>query len=76
MATKKDKAFEEDLKELEEIVNELEKGDVPLDNAINKFNEAMKLAATCDEKLKKAEEMLTKIVNSDGSISDFKIEGE
>ena len=34
----------------------------------------MKLAKTCDEKLKNAEEAITKIVNTDGSLSDFKVE--
>ena len=76
MATKNEKTFEDELKELEKIVTELEKGEVALDDAINKYSEAMKLAATCDKKLKEAEEMITKIVGSDGSTSDFKIEGE
>ena len=76
MAEKKQKTFEEELKELEEIVTELEKGEIPLDSAIEKFNEAMKLASICDEKLKKAEEMLVKIVNDDGSTKDFEVEGE
>ena len=34
-------SFEESLEKLEEIVNRLEKGDVPLDDAIDEFNKAM-----------------------------------
>lgn len=76
MAEKKEKelSFEESLLTLEEIVRKLEIGDVPLDEAINEFNKAMKLAASCDEKLKNAEEAISKLVNKDGEIVDFKIE--
>ena len=34
----------------------------------------MKLAKTCDEKLKSAEEAITKVVKENGDIADFKIE--
>ncbi len=76
MAEKKEKelSFEESLNNLEEIVKKLEVGDVPLDEAINEFNKAMKLAKSCDEKLKNAEEAISKLVNKDGEIVDFKIE--
>ncbi len=70
----KELTFEESLKNLEEIVKKLETGEVPLDDAIREFNKAMQLAKSCDEKLKSAEEAITKIVNPDGSLSDFKIE--
>lgn len=70
----KELSFEESLTSLEEIVKKLEVGDVPLDEAINEFNKAMKLAKSCDEKLKNAEEAISKLVNKDGEIVDFKIE--
>lgn len=70
---KKELSFEENLEKLEEIVKELENGDVPLDDAIKEFNEAMVLAKKCDEKLKSAEEAITKIVNNDDSVDDFEV---
>ena len=70
---KKELSFEENLEKLEEIVKKLENGDVPLDDAIKEFNEAMVLAKKCDEKLKSAEEAITKIVNNDDSVDDFKV---
>ena len=70
----KELTFEESLEKLENIVKKLESGEIPLDDAINEFNQAMKLAKNCDEKLKAAEETITKIVNPDGSLSDFKVE--
>ena len=78
MATKKEDkeelTFEENLEKLESIVKKLESGEVPLDNAIAEFTEAMKLAKLCDEKLKTAEEAITKLVNKDGTVKDFQVE--
>lgn len=75
MAEKKKKlSFEESLEKLEVIVKKLESGEVPLDEAIDNFNEAMKLAKTCDEKLKNAEEAITKLVKDNGEVVDFKVE--
>lgn len=76
MAKEKELSFEENLNNLETIVKDLESGNVPLDDAINKFTEAMKIAKTCDEKLKNAEENVNKILNKDGTLGDFKIEEE
>ena len=70
---KKELSFEENLEKLEEIVKKLENGDVPLDDAIKEFNEAMVHAKKCDEKLKSAEEAITKIVNNDDSVDDFEV---
>ena len=70
---KKELSFEENLEKLEEIVKKLENGDVPLDDAIKEFNEAMVLAKKSDEKLKSAEEAITKIVNNDDSVDDFEV---
>ena len=74
MAKEKELSFEESLNSLEEIVKKLEVGDVPLDDAINEFNKAMQLAKTCDEKLKKAEESITKLVKDNGDVVDFQVE--
>ncbi len=67
------KSFEENLEELESIVKELESGNVNLDDAINKYGEAMKLVKACEEKIKSAEEMVTKIVKENGNIEDFEV---
>ncbi len=70
----KELSFEESLEKLEEIVKKLETGEVPLDDAIAEFNNAMKLAKVCDEKLKNAEGAISKLVKETGDIVDFKIE--
>ncbi|MGN0176267.1 MAG: exodeoxyribonuclease VII small subunit [Methanobrevibacter sp.] len=66
-------SFEESLSKLEEIVNKLENGDVPLDDAINEFNNAMKLVKTCNDKLTAAEESISKIVKENGEVIDFNL---
>ncbi len=71
---KKKNTFEENMQELEVIVKELESGETALDDAIEKFKKAMSLAAICDEKLKNAEENINKILNDDGTLTEFKIE--
>ena len=75
MEKKKDKVnFEENISKLETIVRELESGNVALDDALDKFNEAFKISRECDEKLKEVSESLNKVLNKDGNLEDFKIE--
>ena len=68
-----DLSFEESLEKLEEIVNRLESGDVPLDDAIDEFNNAMQLVKICNTKLNNAEEAIAKIVQDNGELEDFNI---
>ena len=66
--------FEENIKKLEEIVHELESGNVALDDALNKFNEAYKLSKECDDKLKEVSDSLNKVLNKEGNLEEFKID--
>ncbi len=66
--------FEEKIKKLEDLVKQLENGDIPLEEAITSFTNAMQLAKSCDNDLKEAETTLTKIVNEDGTLSEFKVD--
>ena len=47
--------FEECLQRLEKIVQELEKGDVPLEKSLTLFEEGMHLSSTCRKELEQAE---------------------
>ena len=67
-------SFEEKLDELEKIVNKLETGQVPLDDAIEEFKKAMDLVKECDEKLNSAQEAIAKIVTDNKEVIDFDIE--
>ena len=66
--------FEEKIKILEQIVNELENDDVNLDESIDKYTKAMTLVKECDLELKNIEEKIAKIVNNDGTLEEFNIE--
>ena len=70
----KNKTFEESLLKLEVIIRELESGEVPLDDMVKKYTEAMELVKFCNQKLANATETVNKILNSDGSFTDFKPE--
>lgn len=68
-------SFEEAMNKLEEIVDKLEEGDVPLEAAIGFYKEGMELSKLCHDKLKSVEEQLTQIITEDGRKS-FSIEEE
>ena len=55
-------SFEENMKKLEEIAVELEKGDLDLDTSVSKFEEGMKISKQCSEILEKAEKKITMLI--------------
>ena len=69
-----DLTFEEKIKKLESIVTELESGDVNLDDAINKYTEAMSLAKECSTKLTEVSDKVNKILLENGKLEDFSVE--
>jgi len=75
MAEKKVR-FEEQIKELETIINELESGDIDLEDSISKYIKAMALVKDCDSKLKSIEEQVNKIVMENGELKDFEVDGD
>ena len=64
----KEKNFEEQMENLEEIVTELEKGELSLDESLSKFEDGMKLAKECNEILENAEKKITILVNKDSEL--------
>ena len=55
----------------EKIVQELEKGELNLDDSINKFEEGMKLSKSASKYLEEAEKKITVLINSkDGEIAE------
>jgi len=66
------KTFEQAMKQLEQIVQELEAGDMPLETAIKKFEEGIQLSKFCTEKLDESEKRITILVrDAAGNISDM-----
>ena len=70
----KEMKFEEKMAKLEELVSELEKDDIKIDDSIEKYKEAIGLVNDCNKQLKSIEEQIVKIVADDGTINDFEVE--
>jgi exodeoxyribonuclease VII small subunit len=61
-------SFEQARRALEEIVTQLERGDVPLDQSISLYERGEKLRAACQDRLDSAQARIEKIVaGADGS---------
>lgn len=61
MADNKDLTYEKAIVRLEEIVTLLEKNEASLEESIKLFEEGTRLTAFCSEKLKDAEQKITKL---------------
>ena len=64
-------SFEDNMKKLEEIAVELERGNLDLDTSVSKFEEGMKLSKECSEMLEKAEKKITLLIKGeDGELAE------
>ncbi len=73
------KTFEQSMKQLERIVQELEDGELPLEKAIKKFEEGIKLTELCSAKLDETEKKVTILLkNAAGQMAEkpFRPESE
>ena len=62
--------FETALKSLEEIVNQLDSGEIDLDKAVEAYERGTKLKEHCEKKLKEAQLRIEKIeVDKDGELT-------
>ena len=77
MTSKKNFNLEKSLADLEALVEELESGDLPLDKAMKKFEEGIKLTRGCQAALKEAEqkvEILLKTAGGEESLEAFDVD--
>ncbi len=70
--------LEKALKDLENLVEELESGDLPLEKAMQKFEEGIKLTRGCQAALKDAEQKVEVLLKSAGGeeLEDFEVEDD
>ncbi|TWK45777.1 exodeoxyribonuclease VII small subunit [Bacillus paralicheniformis] len=73
---REDLTFEEAMKGLEQIVSKLEEGDVPLEKAIDYFQEGMALSKKCHEKLQNVEKQMDYILRENGELAPFSVREE
>jgi len=60
--------FEDCLQRLEQIVDELEKGNVPLEQALKLFEEGVQLSASCRKELEEAEGKVEILLKQNGQL--------
>ena len=66
--------FEDSIKELEKIVESLEKGDCGLSESLDLFEKGIKLSKECNDMLDKAEKKVSVLIN--GEKQDFNVDEE
>ena len=67
----KKKTFEDSMTQLEKIVEDLEDGDLPLDTAIKKFEEGVRLSKFCFDKLEETEKKISLLLkDQDGRVME------
>jgi len=64
--------FEEALKKLEKIVEDLEKGDLSLDEALKKYQEGIELSRQCSQRLENAKKKIDVLVKNKKGDFDLK----
>jgi len=69
--------FEDAMRRLEEIVEELEGGDLSLDQTLKRFQDGIKLSRFCEKKLDETEKQVSLLLREeDGTISETPFEEE
>lgn len=77
MANEKPLDLEKSLQALEALIEELEGGDLPLEQAMQKFEQGIKLTKSCQAALKDAEqrvEILLKGAGGDEALEEFEVD--
>ena len=62
--------FEKNMSDLENIVTELEKGDLNLDESISKFEDGIKISKQCNKILEDAEKKIIILLEKDGEVKE------
>jgi exodeoxyribonuclease VII small subunit len=76
MAEKKSADFEKSLGRLEELVEEMEGGELSLEEMIKHFEEGSKLVGLCSKRLNEVEQKIEKLVKKDGELLEVPFEPE
>ena len=67
----KKKTFEKAMEQLEQVVADLETGDIPLDKALQKFEEGMALSKYCADRLDETEKKVSLLLaDSQGQLEE------
>ena len=70
-ATQPEQSFEQAMAQLEQIVQEMEQGELPLADALAKFEQGIKLARASQAQLKQAEQKVQMLAQDNMTLTDF-----
>ncbi|MDN4525266.1 exodeoxyribonuclease VII small subunit [Fictibacillus fluitans] len=76
MAEQKNISFEAAMEQLEQIVERLEEGDVPLEESIDLFQQGMALSKVCHSKLQNIEKKMDTIMKDNGESEPFLVQDD
>lgn len=68
--------FESKMNKLDKIVEELEKGDINLEESLSKFEEGIKISKDCNKILEEAEKKVTILVKKEEGMQEENFESE
>lgn len=68
-ATIKPESFEAALAQLEQVVQQLERGELPLEQALTAFKTGIELSQFCQKTLSEAEETVAKMMTANGEVN-------
>ncbi|VAW67212.1 hypothetical protein MNBD_GAMMA09-3065 [hydrothermal vent metagenome] len=68
MSRKSPLNFEKAMSQLEQLVDDMEQGELPLDDALKHFEKGISLAAECQQALTKAEQKVTQLIEKNGKL--------
>lgn len=70
-SNKKELSFEDQMQKLETIVKELEAGNLPLQDSLDRFKEGVELSKKMEKTLNQAQASVSAIIDENGQIKDF-----
>jgi len=68
MARKSPVNFEKAMSQLEQLVEDMEQGDLPLEDALKHFEKGISLATDCQQALSKAEQKVTQLIEKNSEL--------
>lgn len=74
--SKKTIDFEEALDQLEELVEEMETGDLTLEESLKAFEQGIKLTRDCQSALTQAEQKVQMLIEENGTLKTVELDGE
>lgn len=74
--SKEDFRFENGLQELEQLVEQMESGDLSLEDSLRHFEQGVMLSRKCQQALQTAEQKVSQLIEKDGQLEEVPFEAD